>query len=357
MPGYKQIADMITEEIAIGKLAQGMPVPSLHTICREYGVSYMTAVHVHEELERRNLIIRNPTFRKTLVGSVLPLQKDIPVRLKKVMLVHNVYPVRQNNPEYIGQLPRIEEQLRKLCQKNGLEFSSEYNRTVAPSAIPAEIKKLDPETGYILSGYQASSIHLATLILNNKFISKVQMDYIVPECGCIVVDYGSGMEMIVEHLKKQGIREALYLRKSFALGNYYAHIRYSSCMKACARCGIRFRSLTGPDFRSALEFIRRNVHCKAVITPQDTVADQFRMFLEKQHVPENRMPLITGSDCVSFAPRVWRKLSLKPDIIRQTTAAFDMLIHSPANQTIPDIEEIPVRLILPEEWDREKYFA
>lgn len=353
MPGYKKIADMITQEIAVGNLAPGSPLPSLHHICRSFKVSYLTAFRVHEELERRGLIIRNPAFRKTLVGAPLPLQKNIPPKLKKIVLLHNVYPVDQLKGVYGKHHFLMTNTLKKLCEKNGFEFSSEFNHEIAPSRIASAVKQLDPGTGYILSGYSASSIHFATLVLNNKFISKVLTDHLAPGCGCVVNDYGSGMKKIVEQLKKRGIREVLYLRKSFALGNYYAHVRFKSALDACGQCGIRFRSLENPDFGPALEFIGRSGKHKAVMTPQDTVADRFRLFLEKQHVPESKMPLITGSDNISFAEKKWPKMTLKRDVVRQVSTAFDMLIHSPACPVIPDIEEIPVSLVLPEEWEGE----
>ena len=40
MAGYKEIADVIMENIASGVLPPGTPVPSLHTICKEFKVSY-----------------------------------------------------------------------------------------------------------------------------------------------------------------------------------------------------------------------------------------------------------------------------------------------------------------------------
>ncbi|MBO4303524.1 MAG: GntR family transcriptional regulator [Lentisphaeria bacterium] len=353
MPGYKKIADMLTQEIAVGNLAPGSALPSLHHICRNFKVSYLTAFRVHEELERRGLIIRNPAFRKTLVGAPLPLQKNIPPKLKKIVLLHSVYPVDRLKGVYGKHHFLMTDTLKRLCEKNGFEFSSEFNQEISPSRIPGAIKQIDRETGYILSGHSASSIHLSALILNDKFISKVLMDHLAPGCGCVVNDYGSGMKKIVEELKERGIREVLYLRKSFALGNYYAHVKFKSALDACSQCGIRFRSLESPDFGPALDFITRNVKRKAVMTPQDTVADRFRMFLEKQHVPESKMPLITGSDNISFAEKKWPKMTLKHDVVRQVSAAFDMLIHSPACPVIPDIEEIPVRLILPEEWEAE----
>lgn len=359
MAGYKEIADALTEEIATGVLPQGAPVPSLHTICREYKVSYMTAVHVHEELARRGLIIRNPAFRKTLVGGAIPEKKTLTLDLKKIVLIHNIYPVKKQDQAYSSDLPCLEKVLKEKCSEKELAFESIYNKVMSWTDAGKFIKELSSDTAYILAGSSSGlskegRLRISSLIAMSNVPAKVFLDHIVPSCHCVVYDYASCVESLVKELKKLHVREIMYLRKSFALGNYYSHIRYISCKKACEKENIVIKELTGSDYSLLLDFVKENGRKKAIVCPQDTVADNCRMFLEEKGVKEKDLPVITGMDCVSFAKKLYPKFSVKFDMKIMAEKAFSLAVNSSASDVIHNIEEIPGRLIFPEEWEKER---
>lgn len=359
MAGYKEIADVITEEIATGVLAPGAPVPSLHTICKEFKVSYMTSVHVHEELARRNLIIRNPAFRKTLVGPAMPEKKTVNNPIKNIVLLHTVYPVKKQNPEYSSELPIVERVIKEKCEEYSLGFSSLYNRYISWAEAGKLSKTLSPETGYIFAGISGinkeNRLRLSTLFSLTDTPVKVYMDHIVPGCHCVINDYAGSVENLVRHLKKTGINEIIYLRKSFVLGNYYAFIRWNACKKSCERENIAMTTLEGTDHALLLPFMKEgNVRKKAIVCPQDTVADNCRIYLEKQGIKGEKLPVICGMDCVSFAKKEYPKFSIKFDIAQMAEKAFFLAVNSSPSDVICSIEEIPGKLVLPEDWEKER---
>lgn len=58
-PLYRKIADEILSEINTGRLASGMPVPSIRELHRVHEVSHITAIHALEFLARKGVIIRH----------------------------------------------------------------------------------------------------------------------------------------------------------------------------------------------------------------------------------------------------------------------------------------------------------
>ena len=358
MAGYKEIADVIMENIASGVLPPGTPVPSLHTICKEFKVSYMTAVHAHEELARRGLIIRNPAFRKTLVGATLPESKRIPLTLKKIVLIHSVFPAKKANPQYSNILPVVTEELERKCREHGLEFECMYDRLVSWAEAGKTMKGLQQDTGYIFAGNITWSnegrLHFSSLVAMSEVPAKVFIDHIVPKCHCVINDYNSCVDLLVKQLKKQGVREILYLRKCFVLSNYYSRERYEACAIACQKEKILMNTLEGTNFTPVLDFVKKNTSSKAIICPQDTVADNCRIFLEKNGIKEKALPVIAGMDGVSFAVKQWRKLTVKFDVRSMAEKAFVLAINSSPSDVIHNIEKLPGKLVLPEEWEEER---
>ena len=358
MAGYKEIADALTEDIATGVLPQGAPVPSLHTICREYKVSYMTAVHVHEELARRGLIIRNPAFRKTLVGGAIPEKKNLTLDLKKIVLIHNIYPVKKQDQAYSSDLPLITEVLENKCRERNIAFESTYNRFVSWTEAGKMMKEFSPETAYIFAGTSGMSreakLRLSSLVLMAEIPVKVILDHIVPNCHCVVNDYAATVEELIMELKKQNIREILYLRKCFALGNYNSHVKWSACKKICERENIVMKELEGADFAPVLDFIKDDAEHKCIVSPQDTVADRCRFFLEEHGIKEKDLPVITGMDCMSFAEKMYPKYSMKFDMKSMAEKAFELAVTSSRSEVIHNIEEISGKLVKPEDWENER---
>ena len=78
------------------------------------------------------------------------------------------------------------------------------------------------------------------------------------------------------------------------------------------------------------------------------------MFLEEKGVKEKDLPVITGMDCVSFAKKLYPKFSVKFDMKIMAEKAFSLAVNSSASDVIHNIEEIPGRLIFPEEWEKER---
>ena len=358
MAGYKEIADEITREIATGILAPGTSVPSLHTICREFKVSYMTAVHAHEELARRGLVIRNSSFRRTLVGPALPESSGASFSLKKIVLVHDIYPVKKHNRRYSSEVPAIVRVLEKRCRERGLAFESAYNRPVPWREAAKFMKSLSPDTGYVIGGWRSSEsgdpLHLSSLLAASNVPVKVFLDHVVPNAHCVVNGYGSCAEGLVRELKRRGVRSVLYLRKSYALSNFYSRARWDACRRACEKEGISMASLDGTDLSPLLDFLRENRKEKGIMCPQDTVADRCRMFLEEHGLEEETLPVITGMDCVSFAERMWPKLSVKFDMTAKAEKAFELAVNSSPSDVIRSIAEIPGKLVLPEVWEKER---
>ena len=78
------------------------------------------------------------------------------------------------------------------------------------------------------------------------------------------------------------------------------------------------------------------------------------MFLEEHGLEEETLPVITGMDCVSFAERMWPKLSVKFDMTAKAEKAFELAVNSSPSDVIRSIAEIPGKLVLPEEWEKER---
>lgn len=57
---YLKIADTIEQQILNGTLEPGQKLPSIRTICREYGISQNTAINAYHTLERKLLIESRP---------------------------------------------------------------------------------------------------------------------------------------------------------------------------------------------------------------------------------------------------------------------------------------------------------
>ncbi|MFE9174218.1 GntR family transcriptional regulator [Streptomyces kebangsaanensis] len=56
-PLYVQLADVIAQQIATGKLAPDRPIPSENHLADEYGVARLTARRAAQELRERGLIV------------------------------------------------------------------------------------------------------------------------------------------------------------------------------------------------------------------------------------------------------------------------------------------------------------
>jgi GntR family transcriptional regulator len=55
---YVRIADEVRKQITGGKLASGMPVPSITTLCQQYGTARQTAAKALRLLEAEGLLTR-----------------------------------------------------------------------------------------------------------------------------------------------------------------------------------------------------------------------------------------------------------------------------------------------------------
>ena len=72
MPGYKEIADIIENEMASGKIALGTQIPSRLEIGEFFDVSNMTAFRVHKELQSRNLMLSVSGAGNKVFGPFIP---------------------------------------------------------------------------------------------------------------------------------------------------------------------------------------------------------------------------------------------------------------------------------------------
>src|SRR5690606_36544355 len=57
---YQRIASSLEHQISNGTLKTGDKMPSLRTLCQEYGVSMTTAIQAYLELEAKALIVSRP---------------------------------------------------------------------------------------------------------------------------------------------------------------------------------------------------------------------------------------------------------------------------------------------------------
>ena len=103
-----------------------------------------------------------------------------------------------------------------------------------------------------------------------------------------------------------------------------------------------------------LEFIKDDAEHKCIVSPQDTVADRCRFFLEEHGIKEKDLPVITGMDCMSFAEKMYPKYSMKFDMKSMAEKAFELAVTSSRSEVIHNIEEIPGKLVKPEDWEKER---
>lgn len=349
MPGYKEIADVIAGKIARGEMADGSPILSLHTLCREFNVSYMTAVRTHAELHRRNLVVRIHGLHTAVIGPMLKPEKPRGPKLEKIVLVHRVYIHPDFQKDAFSSYFNSVVQLKHFAQVHQLEFEEQFDRELTLSEVGKLMRSVSPETAYIISfpPLRTGKLSLSSMLLLSPKAHVAVCDSIVPQAYCIVNNFESGMEALTAHIHSIGVRSVLYLQGCFALGNYNAAARYYGCLEACARRNISFTEIQDGFFPEVLKKLRSKEAPDAVMCPQDTVADHLRQYLLDHGVREEQWPVITGCDGVSFAPRKWKGLSIAFESAKQAKAAAKLLLERPVDPAIFDVVKVPGKLIIP----------
>ncbi len=342
MPGYKEIADIIENEIAAGKIALGEHIPSRREICEIFHVSNVTAFRVHKELQSRNLVLSIPGAGNKVFGPFIP-----PGGRQKICPLKKVVAVGSSRNFQAAPLFQMSGFWKEWADAQNLELEFVYGEVVPVRSFGNFFRNPDPSVGYILS-YQAMSEKLpclSHLLAFSPMIHTVLIEAVVPYSYCVLYDYYQGMELLVQSVYERGGRNVLYPDHFYSLSNENAAEKRYGCELACRRRGMNFHVIDSGDYNDIAAAVRSSGKFDAVMCPQDAVAVRVKQALTEAGIAEKDLPLITGCDCDSLLPGAEEFVSVRYDMRQMAETAWDLLLHKPLQPVIYDIVKIPGKLV------------
>ncbi len=342
--GYKEIADLLEQKIASGKLPLGSTVPSKRELCEQFGISNMTAARVHNELWARNLVLKIRGSGVEVLGPFIPpMQKVVYPKIKKLTFMHNV-----KSGSLRGSQVLISDILRRHAEERKVEYNEEYGELVSYSGVRTAMKALDPSRAYVISVQtpQQNKLPVSYLELMHPDIHKVLVDGIFPQSYCVVSDHFAGMEKLVDYVYSRGARKILYLNRFYSLGNNNESERFYGCKMACERKGVEFRVVDTARYEDVLEVLRSKEAPGAVMCSQDSVAVRLLRMLDSAGM--RKLPTVTGFDGFSVIGDDPRIATIRLDRKTMARITADIIFTKPLNPVIYDVVRVPGEFVPPQ---------
>jgi DNA-binding LacI/PurR family transcriptional regulator len=201
-PLYQGIIDDLRQRIADGRLAPGDQAPTQGELCREFGVSPITAKRAMADLQKAGLLY-TVKGRGTFVARRLqpaPVAPGVRPRLHAIGLVTSSYDAVKARSFFT----EIWQSVEQAAQQQGLSFRVQ----ILPDATPDEhvqlLFKPDPGEGLV---FMASSRPYRVLpIVVEQAVPMVMIDSALPFASCVLTDNYDGMRQIIDHLMACGHR-------------------------------------------------------------------------------------------------------------------------------------------------------
>ena len=311
-PVYREIAADLVRRIHLGFYEKEARLPSQHELCRLYDISYMTACHVQEELERLGVIYK--------------------IRGKGVFIAPDSQSIKM--PQYAEGVKRI----TLLRHDDG--FAESYHYAQARIGILERAHELGlPVQRKLFTGQSRTALDFAedeaviipytrnceTLIplLEQKRVRCIMLDNYYSQVYCVVADNYFGISRLLDHYESQGCRKIILCSRLFSdLGIANLSERAYAFENECVRRGMSYEILNDGNYNHLQRLVDSpRTRPDAILFVTD---DSALKFIElRQDKKGRKKPLISG---FNWSPSLPETLTtFRTDYEAMGRAAVDLI--------------------------------
>ncbi len=340
---YKEIAEQLALQIKNGHFKSGDRIFSRKELCKEFNISGMTAVRVHDELKQMG-IVRKIKGRGVFVTD----SADITGYLQSKSLLKKIVFFKFNigtPSSFCHQIFNgIEARAMELNIDLRGEFINPNNISEKTIEFPCSPK---PDEGYIVIASGPAYLLTGALLLR-KEIRTVFIDSIMVGTDCVLTDNFSGMEQIVAYLTSRNITKIIFAQKfcpyEVSINESERALGYKMAME---KRFLQPRFIDSGSFNDLIIAIKDKNPAEAIMFPQDDVAIKFKEIMLEAGI---RKPIVvTGfDDFTNLNHGIEKLITVRVDHFKLGTTAVDLLLKNShiASNITPDIVRVPCKLIV-----------
>jgi DNA-binding LacI/PurR family transcriptional regulator len=294
IPVYLQIVEELQKQIYADFYLENSILPSRSELCEKYNISGMTAVKVHNELERLGLAYKvrgkgvfvHPAHE--LVSSSIVVPEKMKLSVSPNIVIHGQ---KRTGKESVknSHMSEIVSGIQQRAFELGLDCRTEAFASDAEST--ANLKENDA----LLIPYHGNCEWVLP-VLNRKRVRCVVINNYFPETHSVVFDNYHGMVVLLNYLENKKCSKLFLCTNHFCdLGMANLSERTYAFENECQRREIEYKSFADGNFQRLLENIRLE-QPDAVVFICDKPAIQLRDLLDRQKLAKR--PVICGFDAI-----------------------------------------------------------
>jgi DNA-binding LacI/PurR family transcriptional regulator len=339
IPIYSKIAFELQGKIRDGFFPENGRLPSRAELCRKYNISDMTAVKVHNELEKNGIAYK---IKGKGVFAVSP--QHFPEKMLKP-----VKPATQNIIVYnwanksTGSYPYILKIMNGIQQK-AIEYGMNLRNEIF---TPENQGSYDiHEQDALIVPYESGCEWMLPM-LKHKRMRCVLINNYFPEAHCVIFDNYHGIMLLLDHLESRGCRKIFMCTRHFVdLGMANLNERSYAFENECSRRGLKYRLLTDGNYNKLIKLLETEKP-DAVMFTNDEVALKFKEMLKTLNLP--KQPLVSGFDGMNMAKGEETKgiITVKVDYVKIGQRAVELIKNNSLEDWgLPDVIRVRGKLII-----------
>lgn len=339
-PIYSKIILDLQEKIADGYFPENGRLPSRNELCRKYNISDMTAVKVHNELEKAGIAYKIKG-RGVFANSPQSFSKSY-ISSSTKTAVQNIV-VYNWAGKKSGTYPSVNSIMAGI-QQQAIEYGMNLRyETFTP----------DTQGSYTINEEDAlivpyeSGCEWMLPMLKHKRIRCVLINNYFSEAHCVVFDNYHGITLLLDHLENCGCRRIFMCTRHFVdLGIANLSERSYAFENECHRRKLKHRLLTDGNYTKLIDLIKTEKP-DAVMFANDNSALKFQQMLKSLNLTKE--PVISGFDgfYTGNNQKTKKLLTVKVDYAGMGKQAVELIKNNSLEDWgLPDITRVRGKLIV-----------
>ena len=339
IPIYLKIAFELHEKIRDGFFQGNGCLPSRAELCRKYNISDMTAVKVHNELEKNGIAYK---IKGKGVFAVSPqhfpekIIKPVKSAAQNIIVYNWATKLNRSYPYVIKIMNGIQQKVIEY----GMNLRNEMFTPESQGSYDIH------EQDALIVPYESGCEWMLPM-LKHKRMRCVLINNYFSEAHCVIFDNYHGIMLLLDYLESKGCRKIFMCTRHFVdLGMANLSERSYAFENECFRRGLEYRLLTDGNYTKLIKLLKSE-QPDAVMFTNDEVALKFQFMLKNMEL--SKKPLITGFDGMNMKNGRETKglVTVKVDYVEMGKKAVGIIKdNSLEDWGLPDVIRVRGKLII-----------